>query len=98
MHFSPVPTIQVREDRDGKFEHAASLYSQDCFYIRQVLKLAGRERTKRVMVVGCEHIEPLIQLAQRGFVDAACRDALTGPNAGEMAADIMVAPAVNREP
>jgi len=67
-------------------------------FTEQVLKLAGRERTERVIVVGREHIELLIQLAQLGFVDVTCRDALRGPNAGEMAADIMVAPAVNREP
>jgi hypothetical protein len=64
----------------------------------QVIKLAGRERTGRVIIVGCEHIELLIQLAQHGFVDVTCRSLLIGPNAGEMTADIMIAPAVDREP
>ena len=66
-------------------------------FTEQVLKLAGRERTERVIIVGREHIELLIQLAQVGFVAVTCRDALGGPNAGELTADIMVAPAVDRQ-
>jgi hypothetical protein len=48
--------------------------------------------------VGCEHIELLIQLAQQGFVDVTCLDVTAGPNAGEMSADSIIAPAVDREP
>jgi hypothetical protein len=64
----------------------------------EIVKLVGSKRTGRVMVVGCEHIELLIELAHNGFADASCCAALAGPNGGEMSADIIVAPAVNREP
>jgi hypothetical protein len=91
--------MQVREDRDGNLStrpvctrEIASIFTE------QILKFAGRERTEHVIVVGREHIELLIQLAQHGFVDVTCRDVLTGPNGGEMPADIIIAPAVNREP
>jgi hypothetical protein len=63
-----------------------------------IVKLVGRKRTGRVMLVGCQHIDLLIQLAQHGFVDVTCLAVLAGPNAGEMSADIIIAPAVDREP
>jgi hypothetical protein len=70
----------------------ASLLAQD------IIKVVGGKRTDRVIVVGCEHIELLIQLAQHGFADVTCLAVMAGPNAGEMSADIIIAPAVDREP
>jgi len=66
-------------------------------FTEEILKLASKERTGRVTIIGCEHIELLIELAQHGFVDVACRDALAGPHADEMAADIIVVPIANRK-
>jgi hypothetical protein len=63
----------------------------------EVIKLVGEKRTDRIILIGCEHIELLIQLAHTGFADVTCRSALAGPNAGEMSADIIIAPAVDRE-
>lgn len=92
-------TMQVRRTWTGKLStrqgcscEIASLVAQE------ITKLVGSKRSDRVMIVGCEHIELLIQLAHQGFVDVTCRAALAGPNAGEMPADIIVAPAVHREP
>jgi hypothetical protein len=48
------------------------------------------------MVIGCDHIELLLELAARGFRDVICRRPLGGP-AGEQPADIVVAPAISEE-
>jgi hypothetical protein len=50
-----------------------------------------------VVVVGCEQIELLIELAHRGFADLTCRSALGGPSIATSSADIVVAPALDRE-
>jgi hypothetical protein len=91
--------MQVRKTGMGKLStrqvcsrEAASLLAQ------AIVKVVGRRRSGRVMLVGCEHIELLIQLAQHGFVDVTCLAVLTGPNVGEMSADIIIAPGVDREP
>jgi hypothetical protein len=63
----------------------------------EVIKRAGKRRTDRIIVIGCEHIELLVQLVRTGFIDVTCRSALGGPNAGEMSADIIIAPAADRE-
>jgi hypothetical protein len=48
------------------------------------------------MVIGCDHIELLLELAARGFRDVTCRRLLGGP-AGEQPADIVVAPAISEK-
>jgi hypothetical protein len=63
----------------------------------EVIKRVGKKRTDRIIVIGCGHIELLIQLLRTGFIDVTCRSALRGPNAGEMSADIIIAPAADRE-
>jgi hypothetical protein len=65
--------------------------------VKELITLAGARPTERVIVVGCEHIEVLIALAQRGFIEVACRTAASGPNAGEAPADLLVAPTVRSE-
>jgi hypothetical protein len=67
-------------------------------FVREIVKLVGDKRAGRVILIGCEHIELLIQLAQHGFLDVTCCKGLAGPNAGEMSADIVIAPAADREP
>jgi hypothetical protein len=78
--------------RQGCSRETASLLAQ------HIMKLVGRIRTDRVIVVGCEHIELLIQLARQGFAEVTCLATMAAPNAGEMSADIIIAPAVDREP
>jgi hypothetical protein len=63
----------------------------------EVIKLVGTRRTDRIILIGCEHVELLVQLARTGFTDVTCRTALAGPNAGEMSADIIIAPTVDRQ-
>jgi hypothetical protein len=63
----------------------------------QLIKLAGAKPTDRVTIVGCEQIEMLIGLAERGFVEVTCCAAMGGPNAGEAPVDLVAAPAVHSE-
>ncbi|MBV8119624.1 MAG: hypothetical protein JO081_06780 [Alphaproteobacteria bacterium] len=66
--------------------------------VEELVKRVGGRRTDRVIVVGCKHIELLIELAHNGFDHVCCRTALAGPNAGEMSADLIIIPAVDQEP
>ena len=67
-------------------------------FVQEIAKLVGSKPAGRVLLLGCEHIELLIQLAQHGFVDVTCCRVLAGPHAAESSADIIIAPAVDREP
>jgi hypothetical protein len=67
-------------------------------FVQEIAKLVGDKRTGRVIIVGCGHIELLVQLAQHGFADVTCCKGLAGPGVGEMTADIIIAPAADREP
>jgi hypothetical protein len=64
----------------------------------EITRLVDGRQIDRVIVVGCQHIELLAQLAHRGFADVTCRAGLAGPNAGEMSADLIIVPAVDHEP
>jgi hypothetical protein len=64
----------------------------------QLIKLAGAKPADRVIVVGCEQIEMLVELVGRGFVAVTCRSAMGGPNAEVASADLVVAPCVHSEP
>jgi hypothetical protein len=64
---------------------------------REIVKLTGGVGEPRVLLVGPEHIELLVELLNRGFVDVSCRN-LAGPNAGELSADIIIAPEIGSEP
>jgi hypothetical protein len=66
--------------------------------VHKIIKLVGSKRVGPVVVIGCEHIELLIQLAEHGFVDVTCCRVLAGPHAVETSADIIIAPAADREP
>src|SRR5215510_7808010 len=77
---------------EGRSRAIASLFTQE------IIDLLGRKRTDRVILVGCEHIELLIELAHQGFVDVTCCTALAGPNAGEMSGDVIIAPNFDRAP
>ena len=65
--------------------------------VQQILASVGATRTDRVILVGCEQIELLIELAHRGFADVLCRSARGGPSIGDKSADIVVAPNLDRE-
>jgi hypothetical protein len=67
-------------------------------FVQEIAKLVGDKPTGHVIIVGCGHIELLVQLAQHGFADVTCCKGLAGPDAGEMSADIIIAPAADREP
>jgi hypothetical protein len=90
--------MQVRTDRDGdlSMQHVCSRETASDL-VHEIVEL-GNKRTGRVVVVGCEHIELLIQLARHGFVDVTYSRMLAGPHAGETAVDIIIAPAADREP
>ena len=77
--------------RQGCSREVAALFGQE------VSKLSSASGSARILVVGPEHIELIIELANRGFFDVCCRS-LTGPNAGELSADIVIAPAMDCEP
>ena len=64
----------------------------------EITRLVDGRRIDRVIVVGCQQIELLVQLAHRGFADVTCRAGLAGPNAGELSADLIIVPAIDREP
>jgi hypothetical protein len=96
---SGTPTTQIHKTgtenlsvRHGCNREIASLFAQ------ATINLVGSKRTDRITLVGREHIELLIQLAHCGFVDVMCRDALAGPNTGEMSADLIIAPGADRGP
>lgn len=63
---------------------------------RDMIELAGARPSHSVTVMGCDHIELLLELAARGFRDVTCRRPTGGP-AGEEPADIVVAPAIGSE-
>ena len=91
--------MQVRKTGMGNLSTRQVCSRETASLLAQaIVKLVGRKRTGRVMLVGCQHIDLLIQLAQHGFVDVTCLAVLAGPIAGEMSADIIIAPAVDREP
>jgi len=46
--------------------------------VHEISKLVGSKRTGRVVVIGCEHIELLIQLAQCGFADVTAAGCCPG--------------------
>jgi hypothetical protein len=66
--------------------------------VDEIVKLVGRKQTRRVVVVGCEHIELLIQLCRYGFVEVTCFRVPAGTHAAETSADIIISPAADREP
>ncbi|HEV2551947.1 MAG TPA: hypothetical protein VGU20_31860 [Stellaceae bacterium] len=65
-------------------------------FARDMIELAGAEPSHSITVIGCDHIELLLELAARGFRDVTCRRPLGGP-AGEEPADIVVAPAISEK-
>jgi hypothetical protein len=58
----------------------------------QVTKTGEFER-----VLGLQSRDRVAPGEHYGFVDVAGRSALTGPDAGEMSADIIIVPPVDRE-
>ena len=64
--------------------------------VHDMIELAGAEPSDSVTVIGCDHIELLLELATRGFRDVTCRRRGGGP-AGEEPADIVVAPAISEK-
>jgi hypothetical protein len=67
------------------------------FFAEEISRLVAEPKTARVVLVGSEHIELLLQLAHRDFGDVTCCAALAGPSLGASSADIIVAPAIDRE-
>ena len=69
VHLAPVDNNAGSQARDGKLEHAPSLQPRDCVASRSGdCQARWQERTGRVMLVGCQHIDLLIQLAQHGYL------------------------------
>jgi hypothetical protein len=66
--------------------------------VLEIIKLVGSKPVGPVVLIGCEHIELVIQLAQHGFVDVTCYRVPAGPHAVETSADIVIAPAADRDP
>jgi hypothetical protein len=100
VHLVPVDNNAGSQDRDGKLEHAPSLQSRDCVASRSGDCQARWQETnwpgdgRRVPA----YRSPDPARAARLFVDVTCLAVLAGPIAGEMSADIIIAPAVDREP
>ena len=65
-------------------------------FAEEIIRSVGQKRTDRIFLVGCGHIELLVELVYHGFTEVTCGAALAGPNAGELAADIFVIPAAER--
>jgi hypothetical protein len=94
----PSLIIQVSKTRMGRLSGCQVCSRETASLLAdEIIKLVGRCRTERVILVGCQNIELLVQLAHGGFLDVTCRSALNGPNAGEMSADIIIVPAVDRQ-
>ena len=92
-------TMQVALDRDGNLSMQRTLSHEAASNLAgEITRLVDGRRIDRVIVVGCQQIELLVQLAHRGFADVTCRAALAGPNAGEMSADLIIVLAVDHEP
>jgi len=53
--------------------------------------------TDNVTIAGCNQLELLIALSNRGLRHATCRDAKNGPHGGEPATDILVIPDIDSE-
>ncbi len=64
--------------------------------VRDMVELAGAKPSDSVTIIGCGHIDLLLELAARGFRDVTCRRLAGGPT-GEQPADIVVAPAINEK-
>jgi hypothetical protein len=65
--------MQVRKTGMGNLSTRQVCSRETASLLAQaIVKLVGRKRTGRVMLVGCQHIDLLIQLAQHGFVDVTC--------------------------
>jgi hypothetical protein len=65
-------------------------------FVRDMMELAAAKPSESVTVIGCDHIELLLELAARGFRDVTCRRPAGGP-ADEQPADIVVAPAISEK-
>jgi hypothetical protein len=50
------------------------------------------------VVVGSDQIEVVVELAHQGFDEVACQSTQTGPSLGDETADIIIAPALDRDP
>jgi hypothetical protein len=91
--------MQVAQDRDGNLSMQRTLSHEAASSLaEEITRLVDGRRIDRVIVVGCQQIELLVQLAHRGFADVTCRAGLAGPNAGELSADLIIVPAVDHEP
>jgi hypothetical protein len=66
-------------------------------FAESLTNLVGVKLTDRVVIFGCEHIELLVELAARGFVEITCRAPIGGPNTEDGAADLVVVPALRTE-
>ena len=65
-------------------------------FARDMIELAGAKPSDSVTVIGCYHIELLLELAAQGFRDVTCRRSAGGP-AGEEPTDIVVAPTISEK-
>ena len=65
--------------------------------VRDVLSHGAASRD-RVVVVGSDQIEVVVELAHHGFDEVACQSAQAGPGLGNETADIIIAPALDRDP
>jgi len=65
--------------------------------VDQVIALTGAKAADRVLIVGREQIDLLIEFAHHGFKDAACLAAEGGSIAAEPTVDLALAPAVHSE-
>jgi hypothetical protein len=91
--------VQVIETGTGSLiTQKADTCETAMFFAEEISQCVGHRRDDRIFVVGGEHIELLVQLLHHGFTGVTCGAVLTGPNAGELAADIFVVPAIRSLP
>jgi hypothetical protein len=78
--------MQVRKTGMGNLSTRQVCSRETASLLAQaIVKLVGRKRTGRVILVGCQHIDLLIQFAQHGFVDVTaspCISRALGPTSG----------------
>jgi hypothetical protein len=65
--------------------------------VDQIIAFSGARSAERVLILGSEQIDFLIELVNRGFKDATCVAAEGGSLAAETPVDLVLAPAVHSE-
>jgi hypothetical protein len=98
VHLISTFNNEGRKDRKGTLSTQCACDRATASLIVQDVLSCGAKPRDRVMVVGYDQIEVVVELAHHGFDEVTCQSTQIGLGLGNETADIIIAPALDRDP